>query len=273
MENLGLTTVEKQDQAKIIAALKQHVEGLVNETVERRNFRRRTQQEGESFDDFLVALRELAKTCNFYSNECVQKAIRDQIIEGLQDGEFIQELLQARDLSLDQSIIKCRSLEAAKRSRQDIEGSLQVSVIRSRTHVVRSGDSGICFGCGQAFHAGGRRKCPAFNQMCQTCGKMGHFSRVCRQKQPIKQAQHGATPQTNALSSGLPLLQLSMLIKGKIAPAPLVAMHVASDRGEAHIDVLPDSGADICAAGPQFVAALGEHMDNPCPVKHYTSSC
>ncbi len=109
----------------------------------------------------IVALRELAKTCNFCSNECIQKAIRDQIIEGLQDGEFIQELLQARDLSLDQSIIKCRSLEAAKRSRQDIEGSLQVSVIRSRTHVVRSGDSGICFGCGQAFHAGGRRKCPA----------------------------------------------------------------------------------------------------------------
>ncbi len=99
----------------------------------------------------IVALRELAKTCNFCSNECIQKAIRDQIIEGLQDGEFIQELLQARDLSLDQSIIKCRSLEAAKRSRQDIEGSLQVSVIRSRTHVVRSGDSGICFGCGQAF--------------------------------------------------------------------------------------------------------------------------
>ncbi len=54
---------------------------------------------------------------------------------------------------------------------------------------------------------------------------MGHSSRVCRQKQPIKQAQHGATPQTNALSSGFPLLQLSMLNKGKIAPAPLVAMH------------------------------------------------
>ncbi len=81
-------------------------------------------------------------------------------------------------------------------------------------------------------------------------------------KQLIKQTQHGATPQTNSLSNGFPLLQLSMLNKGKIAPAPLVAMHVASDRGEAHTDVLPDSGADICAASHQFVAALGEHMDN-----------
>ena len=37
VQNLGLTAEEKQDQAQIIAALKQHVEGLVNETVERRN--------------------------------------------------------------------------------------------------------------------------------------------------------------------------------------------------------------------------------------------
>ena len=113
VENLGLTNAEKKDQAQIIAALKRHVDGRVNETIERRCLRRRTQQVGEPFDDFLVSLRELAKTCNFCNNDCLQKALRDQIIEGLLDGETIQELLQVRDLTLDQAITKCRGLEAA----------------------------------------------------------------------------------------------------------------------------------------------------------------
>ena len=62
VENLGLTTGETIDQAQIIAALKCHVQGRVNETIERQNLHRRTQQPGETFDDFLVSLRELAKT-------------------------------------------------------------------------------------------------------------------------------------------------------------------------------------------------------------------
>ena len=66
--------------------LKRHVEGRVNETIERRNLRQRTQQVGESFDDYLVSLHDLTKTCNFCNNECLQIALCDQIIEGLFDG-------------------------------------------------------------------------------------------------------------------------------------------------------------------------------------------
>ena len=37
VENLGLTNAQKKDQAQIIAALKAHVEGRINETIECRN--------------------------------------------------------------------------------------------------------------------------------------------------------------------------------------------------------------------------------------------
>ena len=50
--------------------------GTLTNRVERRNFRHRKQQLGETFDDFLVSLRELAKTCKFCSEECTQKNIR-----------------------------------------------------------------------------------------------------------------------------------------------------------------------------------------------------
>ena len=50
-------------------AIQWYVKGQMNESVERQTFRRRVQQPGESFDDFLVSLHELAKTCQFCSNE------------------------------------------------------------------------------------------------------------------------------------------------------------------------------------------------------------
>ena len=132
VENLGLTNAQKKDQAQIIAALKQHVEGRINETIERRNLRQRKQVQGESFDDFLVSLRKLAKTCNFCNNDCLQKALRDQIIEGLLDGEIIHELLQEKNLTLDQAITKCRGLEAAKKSRSDIQGISDVYAVQTK---------------------------------------------------------------------------------------------------------------------------------------------
>ncbi len=102
---------------------------MINETIERRTFQERKQHQGESFDDFLISLRELAKTCNFCNNDCHQKAIRDQLIEGLQDGETRQVLLEVKDLTLDTAITKCRGLETAKKSRQDIEGTPEINAV------------------------------------------------------------------------------------------------------------------------------------------------
>ena len=47
---------------------------------------------------------------------CAQKSIRDQIIEGLLNGDTVEALLQA-NLTLDETISKCRAQEAAKRQR------------------------------------------------------------------------------------------------------------------------------------------------------------
>ena len=62
VNNLGLTTKQKQDPSTIITAfkiyiIKYHIDGHINESVEWRNLRCRTQQPGESFDDFLVSLQ------------------------------------------------------------------------------------------------------------------------------------------------------------------------------------------------------------------------
>ena len=97
VQNLGLSDTEKADIAAIISAIKKYIDGHINESVERRNFRRRSQQPGETFDDFVLVLRELVKTCNFCSNNCTRKNIRDQIIEGILDGGTVEDLLQEKD--------------------------------------------------------------------------------------------------------------------------------------------------------------------------------
>lgn len=236
------------------------MEGRINETIERRNLRQRKQLQGESFDDFIVSLRELAKTCNFCSNECLQKALRDQIIEGLLDGETIQELLQVKDLTLDQAISKCRGLEAAKKSRSDIQGSVDIHAVH--TKAPSSNLSPPCIGCGNKQHEGGRKNCPAYRRNCRRCGKIGHFSIVCRQGTPqAGMKQMKSIPKANTLRV-IPSIQLSKTTSHQIVPAPTVCIQVTTSNGQANIDILPDSGADICAAGPDFVHSLGEHIDN-----------
>ena len=115
VNNLGLTTEDRGSVTSIISAIKKYVTGRINESVERRNFRCRTQQPGESFDDFLVSLRELVKTCNFCNDACTQKSLRDQIIENLLDGDTVEYLLQEKDLSLDKTVHMCQTQEAAKK--------------------------------------------------------------------------------------------------------------------------------------------------------------
>ena len=51
---------------------------------------------GELFDNFLVSLRELAKTCKFCSDQCIQKNIQDQVIDGLLDSDTVEDLLKEK---------------------------------------------------------------------------------------------------------------------------------------------------------------------------------
>ena len=89
-----------KDLAEIIIALQRYLDGHINETVKWKNLHRRVQQPGELFNDFLIALWELAKTYKFCSDICMQKGVRDQIIEVLSDWDTIEDLLQMWSIPL-----------------------------------------------------------------------------------------------------------------------------------------------------------------------------
>ena len=135
VNNLGLTQGQKNDPVAIVEALRNHVEGQINVTVKRRNFRKRKQQLGETFDDFLCSLRELAKTCQFCNDACTQNNIRDQIIESLNDSDTVQELLKEQRLTLPDTITTCRGMEAAKKEVTIMKGTSVQRINHRKTEV------------------------------------------------------------------------------------------------------------------------------------------
>ena len=291
VDNLGLTPEQKSDVNAIIAAIKRHVDGHINESMERRKLRRRIQQSGESFDDYLVSLRELAKTCNFCSEECTTKNIRDQIIEGVNDGDTVEHLLQQQNLTLDTAITTCRSQEAAKNQCREILEHTPAAVLAIKQPPSRwkqppdSGTVPACPGCGTKAHQGGRTQCPAYEQQCRHCHKIGYYTRVCRARQqtssqlntPLTTPQYNPArllppPPTRAMQKQAEMGQeycppyMSTIRQVSATdPAPTISIHISSASGSYNAQVLPDSGADISAAGQQTLQYLNEHVNNLLP--------
>ena len=65
---------------------------VISMNSEQINFHWWIQQPGKLFDDFLITITEVVKTCKFCSDICTQESINEQIIEGLIDGGTIEDL-------------------------------------------------------------------------------------------------------------------------------------------------------------------------------------
>ena len=157
VQNLGLSETDSNRVNLIIHAIKRYVDGHVNEKVESRIFCKRMQQLGESFNDFLVLLREIVTTRNFCSNDCTNKSIRDHIIEGLLDADTTEGLLKETDLTLDSVITKCQAQEAAKKQRAHLYDQTTESIAafhKPQDRKIRPPTS-ICQGCGAPIHPAG----------------------------------------------------------------------------------------------------------------------
>lgn len=95
-----------------------------NMIMERFNFFSRRQSSSESIEEFLTALKNLSKTCNFTTLK--DELVRDLFIGGLnQNRQFIREkLLNESTKNLDEIIQIAKSLEMAKQqSKEFIHGS------------------------------------------------------------------------------------------------------------------------------------------------------
>ena len=80
----GLDIELPNTYSNVIAAFQQHLRRQRSVVLDRRDFFRRQQEAGESFDDYLIALRGLAQYCDFCAH-CSDEQFRDGLVTGVRD--------------------------------------------------------------------------------------------------------------------------------------------------------------------------------------------
>ena len=180
---------DKEDLDEILSAMEDHIVGTTNEVFERREFWKRTQQEGESFSDYMLALRELSSRCNFgkYCNNCEALQLRDRVTTGLRDSTTIEKLLAVgSSLTLPKVKEICEADESAKEECAVVTSS--VNFLRRKTSAYKaskknpphpSSTTKECIFCGRK-HEFKKERCPAFGKTCANCHGKNHFAVKCR---------------------------------------------------------------------------------------------
>ena len=208
------------------------------------------------------------KTCKFCSEMCMEK---NQVIEGVYDCDTVEDLLQKNNLTLARAIPKCHSKEAAKKHRSDITApeSDVVATVRHSPQAPTNHMPLACPGCGSAFNRGRHRQCPEYNRTCAHCHKVWHFAKVCQSRQALPVPSNNEhQPNARAIRvqsqhlSQQHHLQLHTVQETATEPAPTITVQISSSTGTRDLNVLPDSGADISAAGQEVLAYLGHQVDN-----------
>ena len=165
-----------------------------NEIFARHLLSTRNQQPGETIDEFLRTLENLAKDCTFKdltADEHRNEFIRDAFVSGLQSNAIRQRLLESTgEVTLDTAFSTARTMDLAQRStssylnnncstvRPDV-GSRDDEYHTSYTmaSATRSKKK-LCFFCGKTYRP--RIKCPARDRECGFCGIVGHYESVCK---------------------------------------------------------------------------------------------
>ena len=85
-------TGEEKDYDKAISALDAYFSPAVNVPFERHMFRRMSQKENETIDQFITRLKQKALTCD-YGDSC-DEFIRDQVIDACNSTPLRRKLLE-----------------------------------------------------------------------------------------------------------------------------------------------------------------------------------
>ncbi len=183
---------------EVLEAFDKRVDPKKNEIVERYKFFTREQAVNEGIEAYHTELRMLAQTCNF--GELTSSLIRDRIVCGIRSSTVRERLLRQENLTLEKCIQDIKANEMSKEQMTAIENSktASASVDNVTSHASRTpnrrkqpkqstrketkyNDSNThTYDCKKCGRRHGPRACPAYGKTCDSCGKPGHFRKMCK---------------------------------------------------------------------------------------------
>ncbi|XP_013167322.1 PREDICTED: uncharacterized protein K02A2.6-like [Papilio xuthus] len=175
-----------------------------NKTFERHIFRLTKQDEGESFEKFLIKLRDQAAKCKF---EKPEEHIIDQILEKSLSSELRRKMLtMGEEITLDKVITVANTLEIVNYQLECYEqkeknNTNEVNTIkinntnnsrwtRQEKELNEEIKTSKCTRCGSSAHVSQNLPCPAKDKKCNGCGKLGHYQKCCKTKSVHRKRKH-----------------------------------------------------------------------------------
>ena len=177
-----------QDPVCLLAKFTELCDIPTNCILERFKLFGRRQNPGESVDNFVAALRHLARRCSLDALT-PETLTRDILVFGLRDEKLRSEFLCKPDLTFNEAHCMplawqrlspplCRRL--IMRSTRAVSSGHQYSAPQRRrvSPVPGSRPRQCCPNCNSASHR--FNVCPALGKTCNFCHKQNHFSAACR---------------------------------------------------------------------------------------------
>ena len=184
----------------VLNTLRKHFKPKPVLIYERYKFYSRSQKSGETVNDFVVALKALAHTCEFGAT--LSEMLRDRFVMGLSNDKIQQVLLAESDLTFEKALSMATAREAASKDVQAmtsgsvhyvptsqssskkgfISGSKSQSFNKSKPANVSSPSNASnipktpCTGCGNRHW---KRECPFKSATCHACKQKGHIKKMC----------------------------------------------------------------------------------------------
>ena len=162
-----------------------------NVIFERARFNRRNQQQGESAEQYIIVLYELAEDCEYGALH--SEMIRDRLVVGIRDITLSEQLQTNAELTLDKAKKIIRQREAVHQQQCLLKGAepqsikaLQHGSYRGNWRQGKTKSKGPpftgkkCTRCGKGAHP--HDKCPAKDAECHCCKKKGHYGNMCFSK-------------------------------------------------------------------------------------------
>ena len=154
----------------------------------------RTQKSSDSLAEFVDVLKQLAQDCEFRAvtaDKYRDELTRDTFINGINSVSTRERLLEEDELTFQNAINRAETLDRAQKQSAFYEDKpmLQSASItndpQSKNHdsvsmriTTKQQQQRKCYFCGGNIHSGGRNHSPAKDQICNNCGKIGHFKRA-----------------------------------------------------------------------------------------------
>ena len=193
LRSFTLTDEERKSYPTVKSNFDNHFIQRRNVIYERAKFNRRRQEENEPVEAFITALYSLAEHCGY--GNLHDEMIRDRIVVGIRNSSLSEKLQLDVGLTLDKAITQVRQAEAIKQQQPLLRGKPDAPVgavrrgkggpnrikpnNRNNNSTTHKQGQQMCTRCGRC-PSHNRAVCPARDQLCDKCGRKGHFKAVCR---------------------------------------------------------------------------------------------